>query len=186
MADSILARWEQKNPPRVEFDVATDAKGNVLQARFSVKNTTGVPIYVFKPEPPYVRIEPGGRVGFLALMPELTPYTRPIMPVVPKVVKLDRDQTLEWKVDYVLPLRDTHPYAPGALPAKPPIQKDELSKVLLFVVGYFPEADGNKLYDDATTGGQIPSYYDLKRQLLASARQVERVVPVQRMLFATQ
>ena len=180
MAEPNRTVWETDRPPLVTFRAAPEAEGTSLRLRYSVRNETGEPILVFWSKPPLVRVGADGRVTFLSLMPELTPWSLPIAPHIPPVLRLGAGESADGEAVYELPLRDTHPYPAGPSAPAMPAGEPGLSGELHFIVGYFPEKDGNKLWDGANPGEQVASYYDLKRQFLTGARPLRLSVPVWR------
>jgi hypothetical protein len=180
MTASRLSIWEMVRPPRITFRVALDADAKVLRLKYSVTNATGEPIFVFWSNPPFVRITAEGLVTFMSLMPKLTPWSFPIAPRIPPVRRLEVGEAVEGEATYELPLRDTHPYPAGPLTEASRQMVEGVSRVLDFTLGYYPEQDGNTLWDGAEPGTKVPSYYDLKRQFLAGATPLRLAVPIRR------
>jgi hypothetical protein len=180
MTASRLSLWETVRPPRVTFRVSLDEGAKVLRLHYAVANETGEPIFVFWSTPPFVRITSEGLVTFLSLMPELTPWSFPIAPKIPPVRRLEVGEAVEGEATYQLPLLDTHPYPAGPLTEASPQMAEGVSRVLAFTLGYYPEQDGNTLWDGVEPGTKVPSYYDLKRQFLAGAAPLRLPVPIRR------
>lgn len=183
MFESHLSIFLKKNLPRVEIEVKTGSDQKILDLSYSFKNTTGEPIFVFYSNPPFVRIGLNCQIEFMSLMPILTPWMRVIAPHIPRVLRLDVNQLNTGKACYKLPLIDSHPYPAGPIMTVPiPIEEEKSAQVQM-TIGYFPESDGNRLFDSVNLCEKVPGYYDLKRQFLVSSKPIMLSVRVLRPLW---
>ncbi len=180
MSQSRLSMVEYENPPQIKFEVKPDPKQPCLVLEYSVKNTSKEPMYVFQAEPPFVRIRPDGQVYFMSLMPELTPWSRPVAPTIPAVVRLDAGESFEGKAEYKLPLIDNHPYPASPVKEVPIPTEKSLSTGFCFQIGYFPEKDANTLFEGSKPGEKVPSYYELKRQYVTTQKRSEPTCAIQK------
>lgn len=139
MNDPGITIWEKKNPPRITIEVTTDPQKKVLTLAYSVKNTTGEPIYLFYCDPPFIRLTSEQQILFMSLMPAVSRwgYARQY---VPPVVRLEINQGINRKVCYSIPLFDTYPYLGGPASIPLPIN-DEMSREARMYIGYFPVKD---------------------------------------------